>query len=149
MSELWFYHLEQTELEAALAPLLEKCLERGWRAVVRGGVEERLDALDVSLWTWRDESFLPHGRAGRDDPDPQPIYLTGASGNPNKAQALFAIDGADVDDLSQFERTIMLFDGRDEAMLSIARQRWKAAKDAGTAVSYWRQSDSGRWEKQA
>jgi DNA polymerase-3 subunit chi len=148
MSELWFYHLEQTGLEAALAPLLEKCMERGWRALVRGGVEERLDSLDATLWTYRDQSFLPHGRAGRDEPERQPIYLTGAAGNPNHAQALFAIDGADVDDLSQFERTIMLFDGRDEAALASARSRWKSAKDAGTAVSYWRQSESGRWEKQ-
>jgi DNA polymerase-3 subunit chi len=148
VAELWFYHLERTELEAALPPLLEKCLERGWRALVRGGVEERLDALDISLWTYRDESFLAHGRAGRDDPERQPIYLTGADGNPNQAQALFAIDGAPLEDLSDFERAVMLFDGRDEAALATARTRWKAAKDRGTAVSYWRQNDNGRWEKQ-
>jgi DNA polymerase III subunit chi len=57
MAELWFYHLERTELERALPPLLEKCLERGWRALIRGGSPERLDALDATLWTYRDESF--------------------------------------------------------------------------------------------
>jgi DNA polymerase-3 subunit chi len=147
--ELWFYHLERTELEAAIAPLLDKCLARGWRALVRGGVEERLDALDISLWTWRDDSFLPHGRAGRDDPERQPIWLSGAEGNPNNAQALFVIDGADSTDAADFERAIMLFDGRDEAALAIARTRWKAAKDSGASVSYWKQSGTGGWEKQA
>jgi DNA polymerase-3 subunit chi len=148
VAELWFYHLGRSEIDTALPPLLEKCLQRGWRALVRGGVEERLDNLDVTLWTYRDESFLPHGRAGRDDAERQPVFLTGAGGNPNAAQALFLIDGADSSDSDAFERAIMLFDGRDEAALSIARERWKEAKAKDVAVSYWKESDSGRWEKQ-
>ena len=31
--EVWFYHLEQTGLEQALPELLEKTLQRGWRAI--------------------------------------------------------------------------------------------------------------------
>lgn len=147
--ELWFYHLERTELEAALTPLLEKCVERGWRVIVRGAVEERLDALDAALWSYKEDSFLAHGRAGRDEAERQPIFLTGGEGNPNAAQAQFLIDGAEPGDLASFERTIMLFDGRDEAMVGVARARWAAAKKTGAAVSYWRQGDSGRWEKQA
>ncbi len=149
MAELWFYHLERSNIEAALPSLLEKCLQRGWRALVRGGVEERLDGLDAALWTYRDESFLPHGRAGRDEPAGQPVWLTGADGNPNGAQALFVIDGANSADAKEFQRAIMLFDGRDEAALSIARARWKGAKDEGMTVSYWKESGAGRWEKQA
>lgn len=147
--ELWFYHLERSDLEAALAPLLEKCLQRGWRALVRGGAEARLDALDQTLWTYRDESFLPHGRAGRDDPSRQPILLTSALDNPNAAQALFLIDGAEPGEISGFERACLLFDGRDEPALNQARARWKEAKAAGVDASYWRESAAGRWEKQA
>ena len=39
--EIWFYHLERSSLEATLPPLLERCLARGWRAIVRGGLRER------------------------------------------------------------------------------------------------------------
>ena len=80
MSSLWFYHLERSSLEAALAPLLEKCLQRGWRAVVRGTIEERLDELDEALWTVREDNFLPHARAGRMAPEKQPILLTSEGG---------------------------------------------------------------------
>ena len=149
MGEVWFYHLERTDVEAALPPLLEKCLSRGWRALVRGGVEERLDALDVSLWTFKDESFLPHGRAGRDEAARQPVYLTGGDGNPNEAKALIVLDGADSADADRFERAIVLFDGRDETALGLAGARWKTAKEAGLAVSYWKQTGAGGWEKQA
>lgn len=148
MSELWFYHLERSELEQALAPLLEKCLQRGWRALVRGGSEERLDALDATLWTYRDESFLPHGRDGRDAAR-QPVLLTSATGNPNGARVLFLIDGAEPGDITAFERACLLFDGRDQGALESARSRWKQAKEAGIAASYWRENPNGGWEKQA
>jgi len=149
MAELWFYHLERTELERALPPLLEKCLQRGWRAIVRGGSEERMDTLDEALWTWRDESFLPHGRAGAAREDRQPVLLTTGGGNPNAAQALFLLDGAEPGDISAFERACLMFDGRDEAALEKARSQWKQAKEAGVMASYWRESAAGKWEKQA
>ncbi|HVZ99765.1 MAG TPA: DNA polymerase III subunit chi [Caulobacterales bacterium] len=149
MAELWFYHLERSDLEKALPPLLEKCLERGWRAIVRGGSEERLEALDVHLWTYRDESFLPHARdEGRADASRQPVLLTAKQGNPNGARALFVIDGADPGDITAFERACILFDGRDENALNSARSRWKEAKAAGVEASYWRENAAGRWEKQ-
>ena len=151
MAELWFYHLERSELERALPPLIEKCLQRGWRALVRGGSPERLDTLDTVLWSFKDESFLPHARDGAAGADParQPVWLTDKLGNANKAQALFLIDGADMSDANNFERACLMFDGRDEAALETARSQWKQAKESGVTASYWRESASGKWEKQA
>src|SRR6185437_734858 len=59
MTEVLFYHLQDMTLENVLPPLLEKSLERGWRVVVQSSSEERADALDAHLWTYRDDSFLP------------------------------------------------------------------------------------------
>ena len=61
MTEVLFYHLQHQPLEAVLPTLLEKTLERGWRAAVQVTTEERMSALDDHLWTFTDESFLPHG----------------------------------------------------------------------------------------
>jgi DNA polymerase-3 subunit chi len=149
MSSLWFYQLERSSLEQALPPLLEKCLQRGWRAVVRGTLQERLDQLDQAIWTWRDESFLPHGLDGRDAAEKQPIWLTREKSVANGAQALFLIDGAEPSDIGAFERASILFDGREEAAVVHARLFWKQAKEAGVEVAYWKESAGGRWEKQA
>ncbi|KAF0187381.1 MAG: DNA polymerase III subunit chi [Hyphomonadaceae bacterium] len=149
MSSLWFYHLERSSLEAALAPLLEKCLQRGWRAVVRGPIEERLDALDEALWTVREDGFLPHARSNRGAPEKQPILLTSERSAPNGAKALFLVDGADPGVIDAFERASVMFDGRDEAAVVHARLQWKAAKDSGHDVAYWKETGAGRWEKQA
>ena len=151
MTDVWFYHLQRETLETALPPLLQKTLERGWRAVVRAGGAERVDALDAHLWTWRAESFLPHGRRADGFAERQPIYLTAEDETPNGAQALFLVDGAQPENwaaLAGLERVIFVFDGRDEHALGAARRHWKDAKAAGHGVTYWKQSDAGRWEKQ-
>ena len=31
----------------------------------------------------------------------------------------------------------------------LAREQWSAAKAAGCAVTYWQQTDDGRWERKA
>lgn len=146
MAELWFYHLERSELERALPPLLEKCLQRGWRALVRGRTAERLAQLDNAIWSFRDDSFVPHGMEG--DAMRQPVWLTVETGNPNAAQALFLVENAEPGDLAPFERACLLFDGNDPIALDSARSRWKEAKAAGITASYWKESAQGRWEKQ-
>jgi len=147
--EVWFYHLERSPLEQVLPELLERTLQRGWKALVRTGQPERIEHLDGWLWSFRDESFLPHGTAEEPMADRQPVLLTTALDNPNEAQALFLIDGAEPGDLSPHERCILIFDGRDDAALGAARARWKTFKDQGLPVSYWKQGAERGWEKQA
>lgn len=147
--EVWFYHLERTSLDQALPELLEKTLARGWRALVRTGLPERLEHLDGWLWSYRDDSFLPHGVAGEPAAERQPILITAAMDNPNGANALFLIDSAEAGDLSCYERCVLLFDGRDESALAAARGGWSRFKAAGYAVSYWRQGETSGWRKEA
>src|SRR4051794_24774067 len=96
MTEIVFYHLRRQSIDQVLPTLLERSLERGWRTVVQGTSEERLDALDAHLWTYRDESFLPHGTWREAEAPEQPILLTIQDHNPNAAAARFLIDGAPV-----------------------------------------------------
>jgi DNA polymerase-3 subunit chi len=147
--EVWFYHLERSSLDQVLPELLERTLARGWRAIVRTPDAERIEHLDGWLWSYRDASFLPHGLDDEPLAERQPIVLTRGAENPNAASALFLIDGAEAGDLSGYARCVVLFDGRDEAAVALARQRWKAFRDAGLAVSYWRQGAERGWEKQA
>jgi DNA polymerase-3 subunit chi len=149
MTEILFYHLERRPLEAVLPALLEKCLERGWKAVVQGGTQDRIEAVDAHLWTYREDSFLPHGSTGEGDPDLQPVYLTTGPENPNEAAVRFLVDGAEPPDLSGYIRAIFVFDGRDEAAVGQARAHWKQAAADGHDVTYWQQNDAGRWERKA
>jgi DNA polymerase-3 subunit chi len=150
VTEISFYHLQRQPLEAVLPTLLERSLERGWRALVRVTTPERLAALDDLLWTYADESFLPHGPASDPDEVSQPILLTLEDGNPNGASVVFLGEGAPLPaDLAAFERVALLFDGNDPEALGLARQQWQAVKSAGLAATYWQQADRGKWERKA
>lgn len=142
--EWWFYHIEHSSLDAAVAPLIEKCLERQWRVLVVGH-EETLARLDRALWTWRDDSFLPHGRA-RTDAAKQPVLLSTEPHAPNGAKVALLLDGSDIGS-SSFERVMVVFDGGDEAARSKARQQYKAAADSGGKARYFQQERGGGWKE--
>jgi len=94
MAEIHFYHLQRQPLEAVLPTLIEKSLGRGWRAVVQATSAERLAALDDHLWTFSDESFLAHATDKEPDAADQPVVLTLAQSNPNRAAIRFLVEGA-------------------------------------------------------
>jgi DNA polymerase-3 subunit chi len=147
--EVWFYHLERSGLDQVLPELLDKTLQKGWKAVVRSASAERIEHLDAFLWSYRDEAFLPHGRADEPHAERQPVLLTTGHDNPAGAEALFLIDGAEPGDIGAYARCLVLFDGRDAEALTLARQRWKAFKAQDLAVSYWKQGEQRGWERQA
>lgn len=147
MTEVSFYHLQRMPLDQALPKLLERVLERGEHAVVLAGSVERVEHLNDVLWTYDAGSFLPHGSADDGSADRQPVYLTTNEENPNDAAFLCLVDGGQPGFLGTFQRVLDLFDGNDESAVEAARTRWKAAKAAGFEVTYWKQSDAGRWEK--
>ncbi|PWS37811.1 DNA polymerase III subunit chi [Falsiroseomonas bella] len=150
MAEYGFYHLTRTPLDRALPRLLGRVLEAGGRAMVLLGSRERMEALDAALWTATDPDWLPHGTPLIGHAPLQPIWLTTEDapeeGAPNAARFLFLLDGMTSARLDRFERVLDLFDGGDEAAVQAARTRWRQAKAAGHALTYWQQGARG-WEK--
>lgn len=150
MGEVLFYQLSDSPLEALLPVLLEKALLRNWRVAVQGPMPARLDFLDNQLWTYRSESFLPHGRAGGPDDAQQPVLLGPVGPAANGAHMLVLVDGGDspADQLAQYERCCIVFDGNDPQMLAGARDQWRAVTAAGLQATYWARED-GRWHQKA
>ena len=150
VTEILFYHLQRQPLEKVLPNLVERSLARGWQAAIQAASEERLQALDDLLWTYADESFLPHGTDHEPDAASQPVVLTLRETNPNAAAIRFLVEGADLPpDAGSYERLCILFDGTDQGALLRAREQWNQAKAAGHTVAYWQQDEAGRWNKKA
>jgi DNA polymerase-3 subunit chi len=150
MTEILFYHLKGQTPEQVLPALLQKSLERGWRVVVQASSDERVEALDAHLWTWRDDAFLPHGTWRDSEVAEQPIVLTVNEENPNGATVRFLVDGATLSGAAAaYERIVLLFDGDDPDAVERARARWSEAKSAGIEVTYWQADERGRWQRQA
>jgi DNA polymerase-3 subunit chi len=148
MTEVLFYHLQDMTLENVLPPLLEKSIERGWRVVVQSTSEERTDALDAHLWTYRDDSFLPHATWRVGDAPEQPIVLIAGEGNPNGATVRFLVDNAALPaDSDAYQRLVLVFNGEDSEALAAARSAWTDCKSRGFDVTYWQADERGRWQR--
>ena len=150
MTEVRFYHLIDQRLDRVLPQLLEISLSRGWRVVVQAASDERVEAIDAHLWTYRDDSFLPHGTIRGPDVTEQPILITANDGNPNRANVRFLIDNAPLpQDAESYERLVLIFDGNDDDAVATARERWSEAKARGFEASYWQPDEAGRWVQKA
>jgi len=144
--DIGFYHLTRSTLMQALPRLLARTLASGQRALVLGKTAEGLDAVSAALWAQPD--WLPHGSAADGDPDLQPIWLSLEPEPLNGARYLFLVEETETARLDRFDRVFVLFDGNNSAAVEAARERWKAARGAGHALTYWQQTETG-WQKKA
>ena len=149
MTQIGFYHLTRLALDQALPRLLEKAVAAGLKVVVMAGSSERVEHLNGVLWTYNEESWLPHGAASDGEAALQPVWLTDADENPNGATVLVLCDGVTPADVGAYARCLDLFDGRDDEAVQAARQRWKTWKAAGHELVYYQQTERGGWEEKA
>ncbi len=147
MTNISFYHLLHQPLTSALPKLLEKVHGAGLKAVIKVGSGERLRELDDILWSYDNDSFLPHGSTKSKFQDQQPIFLTTGDENPGGASVLVLVDGVESAELDKYDRCLELFDGTDQSAVTAARARWKSHSDAGHDLTYWQQTEQGGWRK--
>ncbi len=146
MSRIDFYHLTRTTLEEVLPKLLTKAYTQGKRVLLKTGTE-KVEALNTFLWTYDEESFLPHGSRKDGFADEQPIWITDEDNNANKAQFLFLTNGTETKNAESYERIFNIFDGKNTEAVEQARRLWKEYKTADYEMHYWQQSERGGWEE--
>ena len=111
--------------------------------------EERLPELDNYLWTYREDSFLPHGRDDEPQADQHPILLSSQANDNGASECIFLLDQTDIDFNESAKRAIIIIDGKNSESVDFERARWKKLKEANATLSYWQQNDQGGWEKKA
>jgi DNA polymerase-3 subunit chi len=142
-----FYHLTESPLDRVLPPIAEKVVAGGGRLLVVAGAGERRAALDRLLWAYAPDSFLPHALAGAGDDAAQPVLIAGDADATNGARNVAIVDGVWRDAALDFDRAFHLF---DDDSIREARLAWKAlAEREGVERRYWKQNESGRWERAA
>lgn len=149
MTRIDFYHLQKTPLEQVLPRLTEKAYATKKRIKILVGTEERVEFINSLLWTYNEESFLPHGSKKDGFVEDQPIFISAGEENENGAALLILVDGAEpeVSSLNNFERVLNIFDGNNEVALNNARTYWKEIKTQGFELHYWQQNMNGSFEQ--
>ena len=147
MARIDFYHLKKQGLENVLPKLLEKAYQTGKRIKVKVGNAERVEFINSLLWTYDEESFLPHGSKKDGSTEKQPIFISAGDDNPNDSVFLFLVDGAEIstEEASNFERVFNIFDGNSNDSLEKARGFWKTLQPSSGELFYWQQDANGTW----
>jgi DNA polymerase III subunit chi len=146
MLNIQFYHLLSTPLETALPKLVHTAYQKGMRVCIVA--EPSLHPLlDDALWTFRKDSFLPHGTEDA-DAALHPILLASAPTRINDASVLMLTNGHHVaaEATEGFERVFDLFNGHDEGAVEAARQRWATYLSEGYALKYIKQRPDSGWD---
>ena len=141
-----FYHLGATPVERVLPRLAERVLADGGRLLVVAGDAAQAGRLDLGLWDYKPEAFLPHGIAGGDADAVQPILIACDVAAANGARNVALADGVWREAALGFDRVFHLF---DDETVAAARTAWRAlgAQD-GLVRNFWRQEE-GKWTKVA
>lgn len=147
--QIQFYHLTTTPLERALPKLVEKAFGANFRILIACADDVQAERLSELLWTYDQDSFLPHGTKADGHEALQPILLTTSAQATNEARLLMVVGGMLAENAGEYERVADMFDGQDEAAVAAARTRWAAYKEKGFSMTYLRQNETGGWDKKA
>ncbi|NEX20218.1 DNA polymerase III subunit chi [Thiorhodococcus mannitoliphagus] len=133
MSRIDFYSLEpgsRGDRFLLACKLVERIRAKGLRALIFCPDLEQARHLDRLLWTYRDDSFLPHGLVGKVDTDLTPILISTDGRPETEHQVLINLALQPPDFLNRFERVCDLVDQNPE-ILAAGRVRYRGYRGAG------------------
>ncbi|MBA5723824.1 DNA polymerase III subunit chi [Candidatus Liberibacter sp.] len=139
MTKFFFYLSQNWQKDLLL--FLEKSYRSRQRVVVQCGSEEMRDVLNEYLWTWKADSFLPHGvDVGEEGvcSSIQPILLTISSDNANLATVRFFVDNAICrnEDIDLYNKLVFIMDSHSQESLRLARKSWQYLKNQGYKLAF-------------
>lgn len=139
--EFSLYQVISGNLLNATVRLLEKIYSSNKRCLFFSTIDERLNFVDKTLWTFSTNAFIPHGTENFGFSGEQPIYLTNKIENPNNSEILFLMDTFDYKLWAdfKFERIFFVF----EEALKDAINLYETLKKNGEHVNYWQQTKTG------
>jgi DNA polymerase-3 subunit chi len=108
----------------------EKAWTRGHRVFIHADSPDTAELVDNLLWTFRDGSFVPHGRLGRCDHHITPILIGHGTDAGEEDDVLINLSSEVPDFFSTFERVIEPVD-HDEKVRKASRQRYRYYRDRG------------------
>ena len=149
MTDVRFYHLQKQTLDQALPLIAEKAYQAGHRVVIRMSDAQEVERMNTVLWTYKADSFLPHGSKKNGHAEKQPIWVTHIDENPNEASVLILTQDVECDEIGDYKMCCDMLDGRSDSSVQAARKRWKKYQGQDHDVTYWFQNEKGGWEKKA
>ncbi len=110
--------------------LVDKAYSLGHAVYVLAGSEAQAEALDDLLWTFRQDSFIPHERYPLTGEENSPVLIGTVLPTEATAQVLINFTDRLPEGFERYERVVELVDQTPE-VLTQSRERFKQYRERG------------------
>lgn len=145
--EINFYCISN-DINRFLYQFLLQLVEKEKRVIIYSESEEKVKALDDTLWRLGHNKFLPHGIKKDGYIEHHPLYLTNEKENPNNAEFLLISNYLDdTEYMQKFGKIFYVFTDTNIKSFENAKKNWNAYKDNNFALKCLKKGESGKWEE--
>jgi len=137
--------MTRAALSRSMARFIEARVNEGRRVLVRVEDERKAAQWDQFLWTWDEQSFLPHSVLGTEWPGDEPVTIAARTPAATPGVVLVCLDDVPPDELLAFDEIYELVDRCSDEGLERSRRRWSAWKATGRSQEVrkdWTQAGS-------
>lgn len=129
-AEIVFIVLNSAVKSRIVCDLAEKCYLDKQRMVIYTKSEEECKIIDSLLWTWKQQSFVPHKYLDSlSNPQNEPIVLTTNIESAAGYDTVLLVDPLPIEIVSQFSKVIDFAEKYDSQGIELSRKRYKLYKD--------------------
>lgn len=135
--QVFFHYFEKTsgrDLLVYICRLVEKGYKQGSKPIyIHFDSENEAKEFDSLLWTFRQESFIPHTLLGHPEQEKTPVIIGWDTNQIETAEALINVSQG-IPRASTSTSKIHEIVGSDENKKNKAREKWKAYKANGSII---------------
>ena len=137
MTEVIFVEVTASRMEMQACEIAERIYAEGDRLLIVAIDEEQAARLDDLLWTYKPDTFVPHGLWKSMDNEPaQPVIITTQKERVPGIASLLTMDYCPVEMVQQFSQVIHVVVVDNQERLEASRRYWTLLKDAGFSLSH-------------
>lgn len=133
MTQVDFYILEKQasgDRYQLACRIAEKARRAGRRVLIHTPIAAESKHVDTLFWTMWEQSFIPHGLLGQDEPQINPILIGDGSSDAEEHEVLINLAAEVPMFFSRFERLIECVD-HDDAVKAAGRERFRYYREHG------------------
>ena len=138
-----FHHFESIERKDFLIYVC-KLIEKGYKQninpiYIKTDTQKQAEELDKILWTFRQESYIPHTLVDQDNNNTQPVQIGWIDNEIEDAEAIINLSDGMPDISNHLKKIHEIIENIDEKKEK-ARERWKKYKSIGFNIKAYKVS---------
>ena len=139
LEKAFFYNATRREILNDIAILTEKLYKKNNHILLYCADQETVDTLDEYLWSYREDSFIPHSKKNNEKKLFYPILITNEILNEHEHNILLVLNGVLIKetDWTKFNKVYYFFDEQNLEEKENARSMWKSFSSLEIDCRYW------------